>query len=178
MAKHGMLFERDSMIPNAQIRGFICATDVDGGQPIVLGGKHATEKNCFVGTAFTTGAGSVHIAYNPARMYQVDEDGQVRPSRVVDKRYHYNIANIAHTCFKPEVGMYFGLTMANVDGTTAPTVGKFLEPKNDAKTYSIVDTQTADVASFKVIEIDSIDVPTGDYTDGAEAVYVVQCVAN
>ncbi len=178
MAKHGMLFETDAMIPQAIIRGVICTEDVDGGQPIALGAKHGTEKDLFVATKFATGKTGLYIAYNPSRMYEVGEDGVIRPSQIVDPRYHYNVKDTGFTAFKPIPDMYFGLTMANVDGATAPTVGKFLEPKNGEKTYEIKSTQTDDVTSFEVIDIKTVDIETCDFTDSSEPVYIVKCLFN
>ena len=74
--------------------------------------------------------------------------------------------------------MEFGVQMANITGSTAPVVGKFLEPTNGTLLYTIKDSQTSSVPSFEVVQILSENYPTGDFTSDKEPVYIVKCRFN
>ena len=90
-----------------------------------------------------------------------------------DRTYTNRIGDVVDYFF-PEVGMEFGVQMANITGSTAPVVGKFLEPTNGTLLYTIKDTQTASVPSFEVVQIISANYPTGDFTSDKEPVYIVK----
>lgn len=178
MAKHGILYEIDAQIKNMQVKSALSTENIDGGTPVVLGAVNAKEKDCFDATTYSTGTKTVHIAYCPSVMYEVGEDEQIRPSRIIDRRYHYNAKGFAYTVFKPENGIIFGVTMANIEGSTAPTVGQFLEPTDGKQTYTVKASQTADTPSFEVIGTEKVPFPTGNFTDNDETVYIVKTVYN
>lgn len=178
MAKHGILYETDPQIKNTQIRSVISTVNVDAGTPIVLGTKNAKQTHCFNGEVYSTGKQTVHIAYCPSVMYEVGEDGEIRPSQIIDRRYHYNVKGFAYDAFKPVNGIMFGITMANIEGNTAPTVGQFLEPTDGKQTYTVKASQTSDTPSFEVIGNDKAKFPTGDFTEDEETIYIVKTVYN
>lgn len=175
MAKHGVLMERDNFIASkAMNRAGISALAIDGGCPVVEGAIVSGNDECYTLTAYATGGTRVGIAFNPSAPR--DEFGY--PVRSMDDRTYTNRAGDVVDYFFPEVGMEFGVQMANITGSTAPVVGKFLECTNGTLLYTIKDTQTSSVPSFEVVQIMSANYPTGDFSSDKEPVYIVKCRYN
>lgn len=175
MAKHGVLMERDNFIASkAMNRAGISALAIDGGAPVVEGAIQSGNDELYALTAYATGGTRVGIAFNPS----VPRDEAGYPVRSMDDRTYYNRIGDVVDYFFPEVGMEFGVQMANITGSTAPVVGKFLEPTNGTLLYTIKDTQTSSVPSFEVVQIVSANYPTGDFTSDKEPVYIVKCRFN
>ena len=175
MAKHGVLMERDNFIASkAMNRAGISALAIDGGCPVVEGAIVSGNDELYTLTAYVTAGTKVGIAYNPSR--QLDDAGY--PVRSMDDRTYTNRIGDVVDYFIPEVGMEFGVQMANITGSIAPVVGKFLECTNGTLLYTIKDTQTASVPSFEVVQIMSANYPTGDFTSDKEPVYIVKCRYN
>lgn len=182
---HGVFYQIDPSIKFSEQRTAQAATslDVDGGGLVTLaratsGSTPTNAEVDYVATAPSSAtATGVYVAYNPAMVY-VKEGDMILPSRQLDRRAHTNMGGYAFDCFKPTIGQVFGILAGNVTGSTAPTVGKFLEPTSGATTYTIQNTQTAGAASFKVVEVKKQHFPTGviggEYVD----MYVVETVAN
>lgn len=171
MAKHGVLMERDNFIASkAMNRAGISALAIDGGAPVVEGAIQSGNDELYALTAYVTAGTRVGIAFNPSAPR--DADGY--PVRSMDDRTYTNRAGDVVDYFFPEVGMEFGVQMANITGSTAPVVGKFLECTNGTLLYTIKDTQTASVPSFEVVQIMSANYPTGDFTSDKEPVYIVK----
>lgn len=175
MAKHGVLFEKDNFIPSLTMnRGAISTTDLDGGAIVVVGASSTTEKELYtVSAPASSTVKQVAIVYNPSVKYDVI-GGQLYPAKSLDDRNYYNIAGRALDVFYPIENIEFGITMANIEGTTAPVVGKFLEPTVGKNTYSIKNSQTANVPSFEVVAIENAIYPTGDFSSDTEPVYVLK----
>jgi hypothetical protein len=175
MAKHGVLMERDNFIASkAMNRAGISALAIDGGCPVVEGAIVSGNDELYTLTAYVTAGTKVGIAYNPSR--PLDDVGY--PVRSMDDRTYTNRIGDVVDYFIPEVGMEFGVQMANITGSIAPVVGKFLECTNGTLLYTIKDTQTASVPSFEVVQIMSANYPTGDFTSDKEPVYIVKCRYN
>ena len=175
MAKHGVLMERDNFIASkAMNRAGISALAIDGGAPVVEGAIQSGNDELYDLTAYATGGKRVGIAFNPS----VPRDADGYPVRSMDDRTYTNRIGDVVDYFFPEVGMEFGVQMANITGSTAPVVGKFLEPTNGTLLYTIKDTQTSSVPSFEVVQIISENYPTGDFTSDKEPVYIVKCRFN
>lgn len=172
----GKLHERDYMLTLTEIRSAVAAFDVDGGAPITLGGVNATDKDCFNATKFATGDKAVYVAYNPDFKY-VDVEGQRVPVELQGFD-GTNLAGEVISCFKPTVGVCFGVEMDNIDGGTKPTVGKYLEPKNGGLVYEIKATATADTPSFEVVDIVADRKMTGDIGQEKKEIYIVKTVYN
>lgn len=171
MAKHGVLMERDNFIASKSInRAGISALAIDGGCPVVEGAIVIGNDECYTLTAYATAGTRVGIAFNPSAPR--DEFGY--PVRSMDDRTYTNRIGDVVDYFFPEVGMEFGVQAANITGTTAPVVGKFLECTNGTLLYTIKDTQTASVPSFEVVQIMSANYPTGDFSSDKEPVYIVK----
>ena len=171
MAKHGVLMERDNFIASKSInRAGISAVAIDGGCPVAEGAIVTANDELYTLTAFATGTPRVGIAFNPSR--PLGEDGY--PVRSMDDRTYTNRIGDVVGYFFPEIGMEFGVQMANITGSTAPVVGKFLECTNGTLLYTIKDTQTASVPSFEVVQIMSANYPTGDFSSDKEPVYIVK----
>lgn len=171
MAKHGVLMERDNFIASkAMNRAGISALAIDGGAPVVEGAIQSGNDELYALTAYVTAGTRVGIAFNPSAPR--DADGY--PVRSMDDRNYFNRIGDVVDYFFPEVGMEFGVQMANITGSTAPVVGKFLECTNGTLLYTIKDTQTASVPSFEVVQIMSANYPTGDFTSDKEPVYIVK----
>lgn len=174
MAKHGVLFEKDPFITKCMNRAGIASADLDGGSIIVEGSASSTDfdiKNIAVPTA--TNVKRVGIAFNPSVKYDYI-GGKKFPAKSLDDRDYYNVAGDVVDYFFPETDVEFGITMGNIDGTTAPTVGKFLEVTANKGTFSIKGSQTSNVPSFEVIKIEEANYPTGDFTEDVEKVFVVK----
>ena len=175
MAKHGVLFERDNFIASKAInRAGVASVEIDGGTPVVEGAIQSGNDELYALTLFATGAKRVGIAFNPSA--PKDADGY--PVRSLDDRTYTNRAGDVVEYFFPEVGMEFGVQMANITGSTAPTVGKFLECTNGTALFTIQSTQTASVPSFEVVQIIDAKYPTGDFSTDTEKVYIVKTRAN
>ena len=171
MAKHGVLMERDNFIASKSInRAGISALAIDGGCPVVEGAIVSGNDECYTLAAYATAGTRVGIAFNPSAPR--DEFGY--PVRSMDDRTYTNRIGDVVDYFFPEVGMEFGVQAANITGTTAPVVGKFLECTNGTLLYTIKDTQTASVPSFEVVQIMSANYPTGDFSSDKEPVYIVK----
>lgn len=171
MAKHGVLMERDNFIASKAInRAGVSALAIDGGAPVVEGAIQSGNDELYTLTAYATAGKRVGIAFNPSR--PLDADGY--PVRSQDDRTYTNRAGDVVDYFFPEIGMEFGVQMANITGSTAPTVGKFLECTNGTLLYTIQSTQTASVPSFEVVQIISENYPTGDFSTDKEPVYIVK----
>lgn len=175
--KHGVLFERDNFIPKCINRAGVSAIDLDGGAVVVEGAIQSGNDELYTLTAPTSGAKRVAIAYNPSVKYDVI-GGNKFPAKSLDDRNYYNVAGDAVDYFFPEVGVEFGVQMANIEGTTAPTVSKFLEPTDGSTKFTIKASQTANVPSFEVVQIMSANYPTGNFADDKEPVYIVKTRAN
>ena len=176
MAKHNVLFETDTFIAECINRAGIAEVDIDGGVAITEGAVVDGNKELYTLSLAAEGASHVAIAYNPSVKY-VSEEGKLFPARNLDDRAYTNNAGRVVDYFFPRVDVEFGITMAGVAGTTAPTKGKFLEPNGSGK-FAVKNTATAGAASFEVIDIISEDYPTGDFTTDAEPVYVLKTRAN
>lgn len=174
MAKHGVLAETDNFIPKAVNRAGIATVNIDGGAVIVEGTPHATEDELY-NIAFPTSATvkKVAIAYNPSVKYDVI-GGNKYPAKSLDDRNYTNVAGDVVDYFEPFVGLEFGIQGANIEGSTMPTVGKFLEVTANKGTFTVKSSQTADVPSFEVIKIKSANYPTGDFGSDAEPIYIVK----
>ncbi len=175
--KHGVLMERDTFIKKCINRGGRATFDIDGGALVVQGAIEAGNSDVYALTFPVTATTRVGVAYNPPVCYDVIAD-QKFPAATTDDRAYCNVAGDVVPFFFPEVGVEFGIQSANIEGSTAPTVGKFLEVTNTKGTYSIKTTQTADVPSFKVVEILKADYPTGDLSSDTENVYIVETMYN
>lgn len=177
MAKHGVLYESDNFIKNCINRGVVATFDVDGGAPIVLNGVNTTDKELYNVAKVAEGTTQVAIAYNPSVKYDVI-NGKVFPAKSLDDRDYTNPSGKAFDAFIPEKNVEFGVTMDNIDGSTEPTVGKFLEPKATTLLFEISDTQTSGVPSFKVVDIKKVKYPTFDFSDEEVKVFIVSTVYN
>lgn len=177
MAKHGVLFERDNFIPKCINRAGIAQVDIDGGSVVVEGAIKADNDELYTLTFPTSGAKHIAIAYNPSVKYD-NIGGQLFPAKSLDDRNYTNIAGKVVDYFIPEKDVEFGVTMANIEGDTAPTVGKFLEITATKGTFTIKDSQTANVPSFEVVQIMDVKYPTGDFSDDVEKVYIVKTRLN
>ena len=174
MAKNGVLFERDNFIATkAMNRAGVASVDIAGGTPVVEGAIQSANDELYALTLYATGVTRVGIAFNPSVKYELDGT-QKYPKRNMDDRYATNLAGDVVDYFFPEVEMEFGVQMANITGSTAPTVGKFLECTNGTALYTIQNSQTASVPSFEVVQIIDQPYPTGDLTDDIEKVYIVK----
>lgn len=176
MAKHGILFESDNFITKCINRAGVSTVNVDGGAPVAIGGVNSTDKELYNVTTYTDET-QVGIAFNPSVKYDVI-GGNYFPAKSLDDRDYYNIANRALDFFIPEKNVEFGVTIDNIDGTTAPTVGQFLEPKASSNLFEIKASQTASVPSFKVVDIKEVKYPTFGFDDEVVSVYIVQTVYN
>lgn len=170
---YGVLFETDNFIKNCINRGGVASFDIAGGSPIVEGGVNSTDKELYNLSKYSTGGKKVAIAYNPSVKYDVI-GGKLFPAQSLDDRDYTNPAGKVVDYFTPLVDVEFGVTIDNIDGTTAPTVGQFLEPKDGDTVFEIQSTQTANVPSFEVVDIKTVKYPTLDFTEDAVAVYVVK----
>ena len=174
MAKHGVLFEVDNFIPRCINRGAIAETNLDGGAVVVVGAVSSTDNELYTASApATSTVKKVAICYNPSVKYD-EIGGNLYPARSLDDRNYYNIAGRALDVFFPDEEVEFGVTMANIEGTTKPVKGKFLEPTVNKTTFTIKDSQTANVPSFEVVEIRKETYPTGDFSSDEEDVFVVK----
>lgn len=171
---HGVLFETDPFITKCINRGGIATVDLDGGAVVVEGAISSTDKELYeVAVPTATTVKKVAIVYNPSKKYDV-VGGNIYPALSADDRNYYNIAGKVLDYWIPEVGVEFGVTMGNIEGTTEPTVGKFLEVTANKATFSIKASQTANVPSFEVVDIIEANYPTGDFTEDVEKVFVVK----
>lgn len=174
MAKHGVLFEIDNFIPRCINRGAIATTNLDGGALVVVGAQSTTDKELYtVSAPATSTVKRVAICYNPSVKYD-EIGGNLYPARSLDDRNYYNIAGKALDVFFPDEDIEFGITMANIEGTTKPVKGKFLEVTPTKTTFSIKNSQTANVPSFEVVDIRKATYPTGDFSSDVEDVFVVK----
>ena len=176
---NGILYEIDPSIRYSEQRSAICAAnDVDGGSLVVLGAPVTGDTDCFAATAPATATASgVYVAYNPSFWYTTDGT-IVYPAVNVDRRTHTNLKTKAFGAFKPKVGQIFGVTAEDITGSTAPTVGKYLEPTESTFKYTIKSAQTENSASFKVIEIRQQHFPDGSIGGTYVPVYVVETMFN
>lgn len=172
MAKHGVLYESDNFIKNCINRAGIAEFNIDGGAPIVVGARIATDKELQTITKVASGTTSVAIAYNPSVKYDVI-NGKVFPAKSADDRDYYNIVGKVVDFFIPEKNIEFGVTMDNIDGSVEPTVGKFLEPKVGDTVFEIKASQTTGKPSFEVVDIKTVKYPTFDFTEEAVKVFIV-----
>lgn len=178
MTKYGVLFERDNFIKKCINRaGYSATLDIAGGTPIVEGAIVSGDDELYTVALFTTGKTQVGIAFNPSVKYDVIGDEKY-PARSEDDRNYYNIKALPLDYFIPEVGVEFGVQMANITGDTAPEVGEFLECTNTTALFTIKTSQTDSVPSFEVVEILDADYMTGDFTDDTEKVYIVKTRKN
>lgn len=173
MAKHGVLFETDNFIKNCINRAGVATFDIDGGSPVVEGAVNANDKELYTLSKYASGGKKIGIAYNPSVKYDVI-GGNLFPAKSLDDRNYFNPANKAVDYFIPLVDVEFGITMDNIDGTTEPTVGKFLEPKATTQLFEIKSAQTTGVPSFEVIDIKEVKYPTFDFTEDVVKVFVVK----
>lgn len=174
MAKHGVLFEKDPFITECMNRGGVANVDLDGGAIIVEGSASTTDFNIkTIAVPTGTTVKRVGIVMNPSVKYDVI-GGNKFPAKSKDDRNYYNVAGDPVDYFFPETDVEFGITMANVEGTVAPTTGKFLEVTANSGKYSIKASQTANVPSFEVIGVEDQIYPTGDFTDDIEKVFVLK----
>ena len=174
MAKHGVLFEVDNFIPRCINRGAIAETNLDGGAVVVVGAMSSTDNELY--TVFAPASSTVKkvaICYNPSVKYD-EIGGNLYPARSLDDRNYYNISGRALDVFFPDEEVEFGVTIAYIEGTTKPAKGKFVEPTVNKTTFTIKDSQTANVPSFEVVEIREAVYPTGDFSSDTEDVFVVK----
>ena len=174
MAKHGLLFERDNFIPKCQNRAGMAEIDLDGGAIVAEGAIVAGDDELYTLTAPVGTETRVGIVYNPSVKYDVIGTGKMFPARSLDDRDYFNPAGKPVDYFFPEVGVEFGVIGANVEGSTAPVVGDFLEVTSGKTTYTISASQTSGVPSFEVVQIINKKYPTFDFTDDVEPVYIVK----
>jgi len=172
----GRLYETDYMLTNEETRSGIASFDVDGGAPLTLGAVVSTDKACKTIGKYATGNKTVYIAYNPSFSYVLEDGQKVNPQ--LEGGVYTNIAGTTVSAFRPRTGVEFAVIMDNIDGSTEPTVGKFLEPKNGTLVYSIASTQTADTPSFEVVDIQTVRKPTGDVGGTKIKKFIVKTVYN
>lgn len=175
MAKHNVLFETDNFIPSCINRGGIATVEIDGGTALAIGDYDTKDKELYTVTKATENAKKVAIAFNPSVKYDIIGDN-LYPARSKDDRNYTNPANHPLDFFIPNVDVEFGILAHGITGD-APIKGQFLEPT--AEGWVAKATQTADVASFKVIDIvDSVKYPTFNFDDDTEKVYILKTVFN
>lgn len=173
MAKHGVVFERDNFLPKCQNRAGLAQIDLDGGAVVAEGAIVAGDDELYTLTAPVGTETRVGIVYNPSVKYDVI-GGKLFPAKSLDDRDYFNPAGKPVDYFFPEVGVEFGVIGANVKGSTAPTVGDFLEVTANETLFTLSNSQTADVPSFEVVQIINKKYPTFDFTDDVEPVYIVK----
>ena len=170
-----MLYEKDNFITQMINRGATSSAVVKGGDPVFVTGRNTTDKELYTVAVKGDGvAGEVAIAFNPS----VPRENGGYPALSVDDRKYtsYAIGDVIDIFF-PAIGIEFGVTMENIDGTTEPTVGKFLEPKAGGK-FEIKSSQTSSVPSFKVVAIETVTYPAiNSFNDETQKVFIVQTVA-
>jgi len=174
MAKHGTLYERDSFIARCQNRAGMAEIDLDGGAIVAEGAIVAGDDELYTLTAPVGTETRVGIVYNPSVKYDTIGNGKMFPARSLDDRDYFNPAGKPVDYFFPEVGVEFGIIGANVEGSTEPAVGDFLEVTAGKTTYTISASQTSGVPSFEVVQIINKKYPTFDFTDDVEKVYIVK----
>ena len=174
MAKHGVIFERDNFLPKCQNRAGMAQIDLDGGAIVAEGAIIAGDDELYTLTAPVGTETRVGIVYNPSVKYDVIGNGKMFPARSLDDRDYFNPAGKPVDYFFPEVGVEFGIIGANVEGSTEPAVGDFLEVTAGKTTYTISASQTSGVPSFEVVQIINKKYPTFDFTDDVEKVYIVK----
>lgn len=170
---HGVLFETDNFITKCINRAGIATFDIDGGSPIVKGIVNATDKELYNIRKFTDGDGMVAIAFNPSVKYDVI-GGNLFPAKSLDDRNYTNPAGKVVDYFIPEKNVEFGVTMDNIVGSVEPTVGKFLEPKEDTTLFEVKSVKTTGVPSFEVVDIVKVKYPTFDFSEEEVKVFVVK----
>jgi hypothetical protein len=171
----GILYEFDPNMTHDDVYSAKSSINVDGGGLVVLGDLQGDD---FVATAPLTASKRVAIALNPSVHY-TKVSNNVFAGLTQDDRDYTNLAGEAFDVTIPVVGRIYKIIDANVEGTTAPTKGKFLEVTNGKTTMSIKATQTADVPSFEVIRVDTAQFPkVGSIGDEFVPVYVIKCVNN
>lgn len=173
----GILRERDIQAKNidALNKSFKASFDVDGGNIISL--AYGTD-DVMTATAPVTGKLlGVAIAYNPSVRYTVVNNKKYAPLSV-DERDYTNVAGVTGDCFIPQVGDEVGVIAANIEGVTAPTVGKFLEAANGKIKYTISPSQTANAFSMEVVKIVNEKFPKAGIGFETVPVYVCKVVAN
>lgn len=173
MAKHGILFERDNFIPKCQNRAGLAQINLDGGAVVAEGAIVAGDDELYTLTAPAGTEKRVGIVYNPSVKYDVI-GGKTFPAKSLDDRDYFNPAGKPVDYFFPEVGVEFGVIAANVKGSTAPTVGDFLEVTAGETLFTLNGSQTANVPSFEVVQIINVKYPTFDFTEDVEPVYIVK----
>lgn len=177
MAKNNVLFETDAQfIAQCINRGAIAEFDIAGGSPVVIGTVNSTDKELYNLSKYDDEA-QIAIAFNPSVKYD-NIGGNLFPAKSLDDRNYTNIAGKVVDVFIPEKNVEFGITMDGIDGSTEPTVGKFLEPKANTLTFEIKTTQTTGVPSFKVVDIKTVKYPTFDFDEEVVKVFVVSTVYN
>lgn len=175
MAKHNVLFETDNFIPSCINRGGIATVDIDGGTALAVGDYDTKDKELYTVTKADAGAKEVAIAFNPSVKYDIIGDN-LYPARSKDDRNYTNPAKHPLDFFIPKANIEFGILAHGIKGA-APTKGQFLEPSADG--WVTKATQTADVASFKVVDIvDGAKYPTFNFDDDTEKVYILKTVFN
>ena len=163
MAKHNVLFETDNFIPSCINRGGIATVDIDGGTALAVGDYDTKDKELYTVTKAAAEAKEVAIAFNPSVKYDIIGDNLYPAKHPLD-------------FFIPKVNIEFGI-LAHGIKDAAPTKGQFLEPSADG--WVTKTTQTANVASFKVVDIvDSAKYPTFNFDDDTEKVYILKTVFN
>lgn len=147
------------------------AVDFDGGN--IMNIAYGAD-DVMTATAPVTGKlTGVAMAYNPSVRY-TKVGTKMFAGLSADERDYTNLAGLVGDCFVPKVGDEVGVIMANIDGETAPTVGKFLEAANGKKTLVIADSQTASTFSMEVVKIVKEQFPKAGI--GFDTVDVYVCV--
>lgn len=174
MAKHGVFYSRDEQfVAQCQNRAGLAAIDLDGGAVVAEGAIVSGDDELYTLTAPAGTEKRVGIVFNPSVKYDVI-GGKLFPAKSLDDRDYFNPAGKPVDYFFPEVGVEFGVIGANVEGSTAPEVGDFLELTASKTTFTIQSSQTANTPSFEVVQIINKKYPTFDFTEDVEPVYIVK----
>lgn len=173
----GILIEKRIMAKNVDSlnRSAKATINVDGGGLVVLGDLDATDKDVFTATAPAAGTDAVWMAYDPSERLTV-VNGKYFAGLTQDPRDYTNLANRVMDVYKPQVGDIIGVIAANIEGSTAPTKGKFLEVTAGKTTLSIKATATASATSYKVIDVANLPFPQAGIGMENVPLYICECV--
>ena len=186
MAKGFMIEENISATDvNARNVDVIAEANFDGGNLISIAPKTALGDERFTGTVPATGAlMGLAVAYNPAGKYIVDELGNEFAGLEVDPRAFTNLAGKTFGAFIPEAGIdVFSVSAECVDSADVASVvaGDFLEAQNGKATFKRTAKATgvtADTASFEVIKVWNLPMPSKAIGESKQKMFKVRCVQN
>ena len=180
MAKHGVLFERDSFIEKCVNRGALFTEDLDGGAYVVLDKPNAKDPECYDVKKFTNEK-EVWVVYNPSVKYD-NINGKLFPAQSSDDRDYTNPAGKPFDIFLPKTSVVFGVLQHNFQSGEAMSlaVGDYLEPQSGSTVWKKkTSTPTGDRPAFVVEEIGKVKYPTGTVlAEDEEKVFYVRTVAN